>query len=102
MLTRKEYRARDIASLKSQWLADPCFDLDMTYINGQRLTPTEIEELKDFQRNWEHRWKHEEMEKGYKKAEELGCSPQLARYIMNLNENIKHLTEEINRLKKEG
>ena len=43
-----------------------------------------------------------EQETILKKAEEIGCSPQLARFIMNQNETIKTIVSKVERLEHEA
>ena len=90
-----ELRRKEIEKLKEDWLKDPCWDLSAPQ---ELLTEAENKELAAFQKKWEDQWKNDGLIATVKKAEELGCSPQLARYIMNQNETIKTLIEKVEKL----
>lgn len=82
-----------IDNLKTQWLHDPCWDIyDTEGFEDHR------EELKKYQDKVESEWKAQREKETADRAIELGCSPQLARYIMNLEYRLAAMQEMIDKI----
>jgi len=80
--------AAEIANLKSQWVTDPCWDIEDTPgMQGHR------EELHSFREQMERQWSLERVERWEAKALTLGCPGNilLAQYVERLEERIARL-----------
>lgn len=76
----------DVKNLKAHWVTDPCWDIEETEGFEKYYT-----ELHAFRIEMESRWANENNARLLAKAQELGCSPQLAEYINRLEERIEKL-----------
>lgn len=85
MATREE-----IEKLKEAWKFDPIWDLAETEGFEEHA-----EELAAYQAEMEAYWKSQREKDAQERAIELGCSPQLARYIMNLEYRLEKMMEQI-------
>jgi hypothetical protein len=96
----KEITREDVEILKSNWEADPIWDLETTEgFEAYR------DELKAFSEAKEAEWVAERERRERKeladlaeKAAELGCSVGVMRYISRLEGRIKHLEKEVSLL----
>ena len=78
----------EIEDLKAQWVADPCWDLATT--EGFEAYK---DELFEFSRMKEVKWKLEVYDRIHQRALELKCSFELAKHILGLEERIAHLEQ---------
>jgi hypothetical protein len=77
-----------IEDLKSQWEADPCWDIEQTEgFEAHR------DELKSYRKQKEIEWWQSSMQKIKDKADKLGCPDnlKLAEYVISLEERIDRL-----------
>lgn len=83
----------EIESLKKQWRHDPIWDIyDTEGFEDHR------DELKQYQDEIEAEWKVQREKETADLAIELGCSPQLARYIMNLEYSLEKMQGMIDKV----
>jgi len=85
MATREE-----IEQLKQSWCQDPIWDLAETEGFEEHA-----EELAAYQAEMEAYWKSQREKETQERAIELGCSPQMARYIIDLEYRIENLQEQV-------
>ena len=83
----------DIARLKAQWANDPCWDIEETEGFEEYYT-----ELSAFRIEMENQWTNENNAMILAKSQRLGCSPQLAEYISNLEHRITKLEIRTDRI----
>lgn len=84
----------DVEALKQNWLSDPIWDLGDTQ-DGYEVYK---EELWDFQREWEAKWKAKQDAKTIEQCEKFGCSPAMLRYVENLEYKIKQLQDRLDKI----
>lgn len=70
---------KDIENLKSQWLADPGWDLEDT-----EGFEDDKDQLRLFRLKMENRWKQARENQIEDYANKFRCSPELAKYIIRL------------------
>ncbi len=86
----------EVEALKKSWLYDPCWDIHAT-----EGFEAHEEELKQFQKETEARWKERRQVELKKKAEGMGIDPEntkLMNYIVKLESTIEVLERRIEKL----
>lgn len=95
MTTRQRTRA-EIEALKTEWLSDPCWDLE----NSEGYEE-HFEELRAFSEQY---WREVSNRVNIQlavRSRMLGCSVQLVEYIETLEQAIEALSERIRKLEAE-
>ena len=78
----------DVETLIAQWTGDPCWDLEDT--DGYEAYREELLAVRLVN---ERRWQRQEAERVQGRCAELGCTPQLLRYLESLERAIARLEE---------
>ena len=81
---------QDVETLKAKWLADPCWDVYTTEGFEEYK-----QELKKFQKQQEEKWQKEKEKNLYKIKNSLNISPEMANYIIALEERLNKLEKAL-------
>lgn len=88
---------KEIDNLKSNWMNDPCWDIEDTEGFEQHH-----EELLAFRLEQEAIWQRQEQERITMRCQQLNCSPEVLSYFEKLENNIRDLEAKIECLTQEN